>query len=82
MEIYRNRLFMRSDSKGYTVIMVVVHRFSEMIHLIPFKQIPDAKQTAKAFMNNIFKLLGLPQDIYTDRGSKFIYILYFIHLYK
>ena len=30
---------------------------------------PDAKQTAKAFMDNIFKLHGLPQDIYTDRGS-------------
>ena len=59
------------DSKGYTVIMVVVDRFSKMIHLIPFKQIPDAKQTAKAFMNNIFKLHGLPQDIYTDRGLQF-----------
>ena len=57
------------DSKEYTLIMVIVDRFSKMIHFIPFKQIPDAKQTAKAFMNNIFKLHGLPQDIYTDRGS-------------
>ncbi len=58
-------------SKGYTVLMVVVDRFSKMIHLIPFKQIPDAKQTAKAFVNNIFKLHGLPNDIYTDRGTQF-----------
>ena len=58
-------------SKGYTVIMVVVDRFSKMIHLIPFKQIPDAKQTAKAFMENIFRLHGLPKDIITDRGSQF-----------
>ena len=58
-------------SKGYTVLMVVVDRFSKMIHLIPFKQIPDAKQTAKAFIENIFKLHGLPSDIYTDRGSQF-----------
>jgi len=58
-------------SKGYTVIMVVVDRFSKMIHLIPFKQIPDAKQTAKAFITNIFKLHGLPCDMYTDRGSQF-----------
>ena len=72
------------DSKGYTVIMVVVDRFSKMIHLIPFKQIPDAKQTAKAFMNNIFKLHGLPQDIYTDRGSQFTSALWneFMHLLK
>ena len=30
------------------------------------------QKTDKAFMNNIFKLHGLPQDIYTDRGSQFI----------
>jgi len=72
------------DSKGCTVIIVVVDRFSKMIHLIPFKQIPDAKQTAKAFMNNIFKLHGLPQDIYTDRGSQFTSALWneFMHLLK
>jgi len=51
--------------------MVVVDRFSKIIHLIPFKQIPDAKQTAKAFIINIFKLHGLPCDMYTDRGSQF-----------
>ena len=72
------------DSIGYTVIMVIVDRFSKMIHLIPFKQIPDAKQAAKAFMNNIFKLHGLPQDIYTDRGSQFTSALWneFMHLLK
>ena len=59
------------SSRGYTVIMVVVDRFSKMIHLIPFKKIPDAKETAKAFMENIYRLHGLPKDIYTDRGSQF-----------
>ena len=59
------------DSKGYTVIMVVVDRFSKMIHLIPFKQIPNASQTAKAFLQYIYRLHGLPYDIYTDRGSQF-----------
>lgn len=59
------------ESKKHTVIMVVVDRFSKMIHLIPFKEIPTAEQTAKAFMENIFKLHGLPTDIYTDRGSQF-----------
>lgn len=51
--------------------MVVVDRFSKMIHLIPFKEIPTAEETAKAFLKEIFKLHGLPQDIYTDRGSQF-----------
>jgi len=44
-------------SKGNTMIMVVVDRFSKMIHLIPFKDIPNSVQTAKAFTNNIYKLM-------------------------
>ena len=59
------------ESKKFTVIMVVVDRFSKMIHLIPFKEIPSAEESAKAFLKNIFKLHGLPVDIYTDRGSQF-----------
>jgi len=59
------------DSNGYTVLMVVVDRFSKMFHLIPFKQIPDTKQTADAFLNNIYRLHGLPHDIITDRGPQF-----------
>ena len=30
---------------------------------------PNTKRTAKAFMDLVFKLHGLPSDIYTDRGS-------------
>ena len=51
--------------------MVVVDRFSKMIHLIPFKSIPNSALTAKAFINNIYKLHGLPYDIITDRGVQF-----------
>ena len=51
--------------------MVVVDRFSKMIHLIPFKELPNAEETARAFIKNIFRLHGLPDDIYTDRGSQF-----------
>ena len=59
------------ESKKYTVVMVVVDRFSKMIHLIPFKEIPTAEETAKAFIKHIFRLHGLPEDIYTDRGTQF-----------
>ena len=51
--------------------MVVVDRFSKMIHLIPFKELQNAEETARAFIKNIFRLHGLPDDIYTDRGSQF-----------
>jgi glycosylphosphatidylinositol phospholipase D len=42
-----------------------------MIHLVPFKDIPNAAQTAKAFINSIYRLHGLPYDIITDRGTQF-----------
>jgi len=58
-------------SKGFTVIMIVVDRFSKMIHLVPFKDIPNATQKAKAFINHIYRLHGLPYDIITDRGPQF-----------
>jgi len=51
--------------------MVVVDRFSKMIHLVPFKDIPNASQTAKAFIKYIYRLHGLPYDIITDRGPQF-----------
>ena len=41
-------------SKGFKVIMVVVDRFSKMVHFIPFKDIPNASQTAKDFIKHIF----------------------------
>jgi len=63
------------NSKGYTVLMVVVDRFFIMIHLVPFKQIPDTKQAAKAFIKNIFKIHGLPYDMLTDIGSQFTSVL-------
>eukprot|EP00833_Pecoramyces_ruminatium_P012026 jgi/Orpsp1_1/1186058/evm.model.c7180000096669.1 len=59
------------ESNGYTTLMVIVDRFSKMIHLIPFKEISDAADTAKAFIKEIFRLHGLPKDIYTDRGTQF-----------
>jgi len=45
-------------SKGFTVIMVVVDRFSKMIHLVPFKDIPNASQTAKLLLNTFISCMG------------------------
>jgi len=59
------------EFKKFTVIMVIVDRFSKIINHIPFKEIPSAEETDKAFLKTIFKLHGLPVDIYTDRGSHF-----------
>jgi len=59
------------SSNGYTCIFVVIDRFSKMGHFIPFPKVPSATDTATAFMNNIFRLHGLPSEIISDRGTQF-----------
>jgi len=58
-------------SNGYTCIFVVIDRFTKMGHFIPFPKVPSATDTASAFMNNIFRIHGLPDEIISDRGTQF-----------
>jgi len=58
-------------SNGFTCIFVVIDRFTKMGHFIPFPKIPSAIDTDTSFMNNIFRLHGLPSEIISDRGTQF-----------
>jgi protoheme ferro-lyase len=58
-------------SKGYNVIMVIVDRFSKYNHYIPMAHPYTATTVAKAFMENIFKLHGIPQSIVSDQDKIF-----------
>jgi len=59
------------SSDGFTCIFVVIDRFTKMCHFIPFPKVPSASDTASSFMNNIFRLHGLPCEIISDRGTQF-----------
>ena len=59
-------------NKGYDAIFVVVDRLTKMAHFIPTKTTATAEDTAELFRDNIFKLHGLPEDIVSDRDSKFV----------
>ncbi|KAK3514954.1 hypothetical protein QTP86_005046, partial [Hemibagrus guttatus] len=59
------------DSGGYTVVLVVVDRFSKGCKLIPLKGLPSAMQTAEALFVHVFRNFGLPEDIVSDRGPQF-----------
>ncbi len=59
------------SSNGFTCIFVVTDRFTKMGHFIPFPKVPSATDTASAFMNNIFRIHGLPTEIISDRGTQF-----------
>ena len=58
-------------SDGYDSIWVVVDRLTKMAHFIPCKESINAKDLANLFIQNIFKLHGLPSSIISDRGVLF-----------
>jgi hypothetical protein len=59
----------RSDD--YTQVWVVVDRFTKMAHFIPLPTQASAKDLAVSFLREIWKLHGLPEEIISDRDTKF-----------
>jgi transposase InsO family protein len=49
----------------------VVDKFSKYAHFIPLKHPFTAFQVALAFMDNVFKLRGLPEALISDRDKIF-----------
>jgi len=58
-------------SDGYSVILVMVDRFTKYAHFIPLKHPYNAAIVARAVFNNVIKLHGLPQTIVSDRDKIF-----------
>ena len=57
--------------EGYSVILVMVDRFTKYAHFIPIKHLYTAATIAKAVFDNVIKLHGLPQTIVLDRDKIF-----------
>ncbi|KAJ9519236.1 hypothetical protein QJQ45_017895, partial [Haematococcus lacustris] len=60
-----------SASHGFDAICVFVDRLSKMVHFVPCKESMNAKGFARLFVDNVFKLHGLPKDVVSDRGPHF-----------
>ena len=58
-------------TSGFDSIAVFVDMFSKMAHFVPCTTDITAEQTAELFVNNIFRLHGLPANFISDRDSKF-----------
>jgi hypothetical protein len=58
-------------SHGYSVIWVIVNRLTKYEHFIPLKHPYTAKNLAKVFMTQLFKLHGMPQSIIHVKDSSF-----------
>jgi transposase InsO family protein len=58
-------------SGGKDVLMVVVDKFTKYCHLITLSHPFKAMEVAQLFLDNIYKLHGLPAKIITDRDLLF-----------
>ncbi|GKD83664.1 putative mitochondrial protein [Tanacetum coccineum] len=59
-------------SQGKDVIMVVVDRLSKYSDFISLAHAFNATQIAQVFLDNIYKLHGMPESIVSDRDKVFI----------
>ncbi|GJZ64749.1 retrotransposable element Tf2 [Tanacetum coccineum] len=59
-------------TKGKTVILVVVDRLSKYSHFVPLSHPYTATQMAHDFLDNIYKLHGLPKVIVSDKDKVFL----------
>jgi hypothetical protein len=58
-------------ANGKDSIFVVVDRLTKMVHFIPYTKIITGKETTKLFLDNIYRIHGLPNDIVLDRRTQF-----------
>jgi transposase InsO family protein len=53
-------------------IFAVVDRLIKMAHFIPCTKTITEEETTKLFLDNIYRIHGLPNNIISDRGISFI----------
>ena len=59
------------ELEGFNAILVVTDRFTKVQHYLPAKTTWTAADVANAYINEIWRLHGLPRHITSDRGPQF-----------
>ena len=59
-------------SRGNTVILTIVDRFSKSVHFVALSKLPTALMTAELLVDHVVRLHGIPSDIVSDRGPQFV----------
>lgn len=58
-------------SSGYDGILVIADRLTKQAHFVRAKKTDNSRNLANQFIENVWKLHGIPDDIVSDRGSTF-----------
>ena len=58
--------------EGFGSVLVVVDRFSKYVVFIPAPSECPAEEAARIFFSNVVKHFGMPEDIVSDRHTRFI----------
>ena len=59
------------ESNGFTAIVVFIDKLTKMVHLIGYKKEVTTMEYAQIFVDNVFRLHGLPEVIISDRDPRF-----------
>jgi len=60
------------DTHGYDTVFVVIDRLSKQAFSIPCFKTTTAKDMARLYIQNIYRIRGAPESIVSDRGPQFI----------
>ena len=60
------------ESDGKTVIALFVDRLTKITHMVPCTKEITTSQYARLFVDNVFRLHGMPQVIISDRDPRFV----------
>ncbi|KAI2664147.1 Transposon Ty3-G Gag-Pol polyprotein [Labeo rohita] len=59
-------------SRGKTVVLTVVDRFSKAVHFFPLLKLPSARETAAVVLDHVFRIHGLPVNVVSDKDPRFV----------
>ena len=60
------------ESDGKTAVAVFVDRLTKMVHFFPCTKEITAAEYARLFVNQVFRLHGMPEVIISDRDPRFV----------
>lgn len=70
-DISYNMIVKLPKSGSFDSILVVVDQFSKLAHLLPCWEAMTAKELAKIFLQQVWKLHGMLKTTVSDRGTTF-----------